>query len=61
VDGITVNISNSGLCLQLAIPLMIDQIIHIHTTHAVMACGTASVRWVRKKSDGSYLAGLSCL
>ena len=60
VDGITVNISDSGLCLKLAIPLMTSLTIHISTAHAIIACRTASVRWVSRNTDGSYLAGLSC-
>jgi DNA-binding NtrC family response regulator len=60
VDGMTVDISNSGLCLKLAIPLMTSQTIHISTAHAIIACSTASVRWVSRNPDGSYLAGLSC-
>jgi FixJ family two-component response regulator len=60
VDGITLDISNSGLCLKLENPLMISQTIHISTAHPIIACDTASVRWISKHSDGSYLAGLSC-
>jgi CheY-like chemotaxis protein len=60
VDGMTVNISDSGLCLKLAIPLMTSQIIHISTADAIIACGTASVRWGSRNPDGSYLVGLSC-
>jgi hypothetical protein len=60
VDGMTVDISNSGLCLKLASPLMTSQTIHISTAHAIIACSTASVRWVSRNPDGSYLAGLSC-
>jgi DNA-binding response OmpR family regulator len=60
VDGIAVNISDSGLCLKLALPLMISHTIHISTAHAVIACRTASVQWVCRNPDGSYLAGLSC-
>ncbi len=60
VEGITVDISDSGLCLKLAIPLMTGQIIHISTAQAIMACRIASVRWVSRSPDGSYLAGLLC-
>jgi response regulator RpfG family c-di-GMP phosphodiesterase len=60
VNGITVNISNSGLCLKLMVPPRTNQIIHIRTIHTLMACDTASVRWVSRNPDGSYLAGLSC-
>jgi DNA-binding NtrC family response regulator len=60
LDGITVNTSDSGLCLKLAAPLMTSQIIHISTAPSLIACRTASVRWVSRDPDGSYLAGLSC-
>jgi len=60
VDGVTLDISNSGLCLKLENPLEISQTIHISTALAVIACDTASVRWVGQGPDGSYLAGLSC-
>jgi DNA-binding response OmpR family regulator len=60
LDGMTVNMSDSGLCLRLAAPLAPSQILHISTTQALMACSTASVRWVSRNPDGSYLAGLSC-
>jgi len=60
VDAITVDISNSGLCLKLMVPPTINQKIRISTAHALVACYTASVRWVSRNPDGSYLAGLSC-
>jgi DNA-binding NtrC family response regulator len=60
LDGITVNMSDSGLCLKLATPLMTSQTIHISTAQASIACRAASVRWVSRNPDGSYLAGLSC-
>jgi DNA-binding response OmpR family regulator len=60
VDGMTVDISNSGFCLKLATPLIAGQVIHISTRPAVIACRTASVLWVNENPDGSYLAGFSC-
>lgn len=60
VDGVTVDISDNGLCLRLASPLDAGQTIRISTAPALIACRTASVRWVGRNSDGSYLAGLSC-
>ncbi len=60
VDGITLDISDSGLCLKLKTPLMTSQTIHITTADAIIACRTASVRWVNRTPDGSYLTGLSC-
>ena len=59
--GMTINISDGGLCLKLAAPLMARQTIHIETAHPIIACRTASVQWVSRNQDGSYLAGLSCL
>lgn len=59
-EAVTINISNSGCCLKLAVPLRIHQTIHIRTMHALIACSNASVRWVGMDPDGFYLAGLSC-
>jgi hypothetical protein len=56
-----VNISKNGLCLKLPIPLAAEQRIRISDSLAdIMVCGTASVRWISKEPDGSYLAGFSC-
>jgi hypothetical protein len=60
LDAMAVNISDNGLCLKLAAPLMEGQVIKINIMQAVIACSIASVRWVNRKQDGSYLAGLSC-
>jgi DNA-binding response OmpR family regulator len=60
VNGTTVNISNNGLCLKLATPLMIKQTVHIDTELPMIACRTASIQWVNRSQDGSYLAGLIC-
>jgi DNA-binding NtrC family response regulator len=61
VNGKVVNISNGGLCLKLDAPLMRERKIHIDTMHPSVSCRTASVRWVTRNQDGSYLTGLSCL
>jgi CheY-like chemotaxis protein len=60
VSGTTINISDNGLCLRLPVPLLTTQTIHLDTVHSVFACRTASVQWVNRDQDGSYLAGLSC-
>ena len=60
VNGMTINISDGGLCLKLAVPLMTRQTIDIDTAHPIIACRTASVQWVSRNQDGSYLAGLAC-
>jgi CheY-like chemotaxis protein len=60
LNGMTINISDGGLCLKIAVPLMTRQTIHFDTTPPDFECRTASVRWVSRNQDGSYLAGLSC-
>jgi hypothetical protein len=61
LNGMTINISDGGLCLKLAVPLMTRQTLHIETTHPIIVCRTASVQWVSRKQDGSYLRGLTGL
>jgi FixJ family two-component response regulator len=61
VNGKVVNVSTDGLCLQLDAPLMRKHKIHIDTLHPGLSCRTASVQWVTRNQDGSYLTGLSCL
>ena len=61
VNGMTINISEGGLCLKLAAPLMTRQTIHIDAVDNNIECRTASVQWVSRNQDGSYLTGLSCL
>jgi hypothetical protein len=61
LNGMTINISDGGLCLKLAVPLMTRQTLHIETIHPIIACRTASVQWVSRNQDGSYLRGLTCL
>jgi CheY-like chemotaxis protein len=60
VNGMTINISEGGLCLKLAVPLVTTETIHLDTIHPFFACRIASVQWVSRNRDGSYLAGLSC-
>ena len=59
LNGMTINVSDGGLCLKLAVPLMTRQTIYIDTAHPIIACRTASVKWVTRNEDGSYLAGLA--
>lgn len=61
LNGTTINISDGGMCLALAVPLMTRQTVHVDAAHALITCRTASVQWVSRNRDGSYLAGLSCL
>jgi CheY-like chemotaxis protein len=61
VNGKVINISNGGLCLKLDTPVTRERKIHIDTIHPSVSCRTASVQWVTRNQDGSYLTGLSCL
>lgn len=57
----TVDISDSGFRIKLASPLSAKQAVLIEAgLLPVVACRTASVRWIKKDRDGSYQAGLSC-
>jgi CheY-like chemotaxis protein len=61
LKGTTVNISDGGLCIALAVPLMTRQTVHIDGAQSLVGCRTAYVQWVSQNQDGLYLAGLSCL
>lgn len=58
VEGATINVSESGLCLELKSPLAQEQQVFIDSG-PVCPCRPATVRWVRQKEDGSYVAGLN--
>jgi response regulator RpfG family c-di-GMP phosphodiesterase len=58
--GKTVNISQSGFCLEVPVPLRREQAIAVSQEY-FLNCQQASVRWVRQSGSGaSYLAGLRC-
>jgi FixJ family two-component response regulator len=56
-----VNISNNGLCLKLAFPLRSKQVLHFKTVHPLVPFSTASVLWINRTPDGSFLAGVACI
>ena len=56
-SGIAVNMSSSGMCLQLNAPLAREQKIRLHS-NLFSASQTALVRWIREIDKGQYLAGL---
>ncbi|MEM4260894.1 MAG: response regulator [Candidatus Woesearchaeota archaeon] len=58
--GFLINISNSGLCIKVNKPLFVNQIIKFKSNIPI-SCRNAIVRWVNKKSDNTYLAGMLCL
>lgn len=57
--GIAVNTSSTGLCLKVPTPLHREQTINFHAS-PFHSCRNASVRWVVKIENGSYLAGVHC-
>jgi hypothetical protein len=57
LKGVTINISNSGLCLLTTHCLNIGQEISIKTVLPSFS-QTAVVRWIRNYDDASYHAGL---
>lgn len=59
MNGIAVNISDSGFCLRLSSTVETWQTIRIGTP-LPNDCAAAAVRWVQPRQDGSYLAGFQC-
>jgi len=57
--GIAVNASTTGLCLKVPTPLKREQTISFHAS-PFHSCSNASVRWVTKIDNDSYLAGVHC-
>lgn len=57
--GIAINASTTGLCLKVPTPLHREQTINFHAS-PFHSCSNASVRWVSKIDNGSYLAGVHC-
>ena len=58
VEGAAINVSASGLCLELKSPIAQEQQVFIDSG-PVCPFRPATVRWVRQREDGSYLAGLN--
>jgi len=57
-----VNVSDSGIGLNLAIPLRPKQTIHFKTALSLdIPCSSGSVVWIMKNSDGSFRAGVVCV
>ncbi len=57
-EALTVNVSAGGVCLCLGRQLSIGQEIEIGKNTLPVFCKTARVRWVKKVSNGNYLAGI---
>jgi len=57
LEGAAINVSESGLCLELKTPLTQEQQVFVDSG-PVRPCRPATVRWVRQRDDGSYVAGL---
>ena len=55
--GILINISNSGLCLRIFYHLAEGQKITIKSIIPI-PCQKATVRWIKKCDNHSYIAGL---
>ncbi len=55
--GVAVNRSTSGLCLKIAVPVLLDQHITLLSAN-LQSSRSASVRWIKKLADNDYLVGL---
>jgi hypothetical protein len=61
-EGVVTNVSISGLCVSLGIPLPVGQEICIERNYRPLSAGRAIVRWLSKTEDNSssgYRAGLT--
>ncbi len=59
--GLTVNISNSGLCLYVYDPLSEGQEIAIEKCVLPFPCQRAVVRWIKKVDEDIYMSGVRFL
>lgn len=59
LSGIAVNMSPSGLCVQMPEVLSRGSVVHIQTSLPLLS-HVALVRWTAEAGDGSFLAGLQC-
>jgi DNA-binding NtrC family response regulator len=58
LEGAAINVSESGLCLEMKSPLAPEQQVFVDAD-TIQLCRLATVRWVRQQEDGSYVAGLN--
>lgn len=59
-QGVTVNMSSSGLCVRVSAPFAKKASVTIRTPLPINSPVTV-VRWLEDEGDGSYLAGLQCV
>ena len=57
LNGIAINMSTSGLCLQINTPLVQEQTVTIVSSQA-RSPWSASVKWLKDVGNGNYVAGL---
>jgi DNA-binding NtrC family response regulator len=57
LNGIIINVSTSGICLQIGRPLAQEQTVTIYPNLA-RPSWSASVKWFKDIGDGNYVAGL---
>jgi len=60
LNAVVVNVSASGLCLEVPAPLRREDVLQLVKAPRMATAAQATVRWVRKHDNGSYLAGLHC-
>jgi DNA-binding NtrC family response regulator len=57
LEGAAINMSESGLCLEMKSPLAPEQQVFVDAD-TIQLCRLATVRWVQQREDGAYVAGL---
>ena len=59
LKGVTINISNTGMCLYVFSPVREDQVIKFESSILPISHKKATIRWTNKFTDGFYMAGVA--
>ncbi len=58
--GITINISNSGMCLYVFNPVEEGQEIQLYSNTIDPPCRSAKIKWVKRVTKDVYKVGINC-
>ncbi len=58
--GITINISNSGMCLYVFNPVKEGEEIQLYSHSIDPPCQKAKIKWVKKVTRDVYKVGINC-
>ncbi|NOX20435.1 MAG: PilZ domain-containing protein [Nitrospirae bacterium] len=58
--GITINISNSGMCLYVFNPVQEGEEIQLYSNTIDPPCRSAKIKWVKRVTKDVYKVGINC-